>query len=89
MPTAPDTVSASGVVRSGRRRCPKCRRRLSRFAIRCSHCAWMAPYGQAVILSVALFVALAVAGIVVGVQKYLAGQESSSGVTFGRTGKKG
>ena len=71
--------SHSGSSSSGTRRCPKCRRRMSKIALRCFHCNWNVPYRQFYLGLIALGVGLLGVVILLGAQRLLARATPESG----------
>ncbi len=52
------TGSSSSRSSGHSRRCPKCRRRMKKMALRCFHCNWEIPYRQAYLALITLCMAL-------------------------------
>ena len=71
--------SSSGSSSSGTRRCPKCRRRMKRLALRCFNCNWTVPYRQFYLGLIALGAGVLGVALFLSAQRFFGGPTSSPG----------
>ena len=77
--------TSSSSSRSKGRRCPKCRRRLTFYALSCYHCNWQVPFKPVIMLLIAVGVGLLGTGIYLGVGKALGGGPNTPNIKHATT----